>query len=442
MALVYVHLSDIHFGQEKGGQLAVNEDVKDQLIVDAREVISGLPNKKANGVIISGDIAYAGKKEEYLNAGLWLDRLTAAVGCYRTYVQVVPGNHDIDLSSVSPGVQLIIDDIAKRGDVALDTYLDKEQDRELLYGRFSGYRTFAEGYNCSLDSEGSILAPRVIEIAPNRYIKFLGVNTALICSKNKNEEGKLLIGKRQRVIRTEPNVEIIVIAHHPLNWLQDSDDASRYLRNRARMFLSGHEHLPAHKLEQINDQTDLLSIASGATVPPQANEVYTYCYNIIEFDWDEGTNSLKVNIHPRIWNDEKKAFETDTKHYKADNCNFTLRCPIKTVESKKEATVVAMNKSDEAKSGVIENKISEPLQQNEHKMADDSEQILLLKFFRELSSRQRLEILIKLGALPAELSQAITHNTEAVALKTVFAQGKSEELRNLMNEILIPKIDT
>ncbi len=51
MSLVYVHLSDIHFGQEKGGRVVVNDDVKEQLIADAREVVYNMSNKKQMGLL-------------------------------------------------------------------------------------------------------------------------------------------------------------------------------------------------------------------------------------------------------------------------------------------------------------------------------------------------------------------------------------------------------
>ena len=34
--IAFIHLSDIHFGQEKGGQLHINNDAKAQLIEDVQ----------------------------------------------------------------------------------------------------------------------------------------------------------------------------------------------------------------------------------------------------------------------------------------------------------------------------------------------------------------------------------------------------------------------
>ena len=172
MPHIFIHLSDIHFGQEKGGLVIVNNDIKDSLIKDAQHFISGMPERSANGIIISGDIAYAGKESEYTEAGLWLDRLTAAIGCNRFAVQVVPGNHDIDRSKISNAAQLLTDEIAKNGDAALDKFLANEADREILYNKFAAYRVFAEAYDCPLDNDGNVLNHKIIEIAPNKWLKF------------------------------------------------------------------------------------------------------------------------------------------------------------------------------------------------------------------------------------------------------------------------------
>lgn len=60
MSLAFVHLSDIHFGQEKGGDLYINDDVKERLIDDVRQLAAQLPSGKVAGLIVTGDIAYAG----------------------------------------------------------------------------------------------------------------------------------------------------------------------------------------------------------------------------------------------------------------------------------------------------------------------------------------------------------------------------------------------
>ena len=106
MPVANVQLSDIHFGQEVGGNRITHDDVKERLIEDtARQV------KKHAGVGagITGDAAYSGKANNYKDMGAWRDRLIAAVGCSRTAVQVVRGN------GISQGYKLILGQVIARG---------------------------------------------------------------------------------------------------------------------------------------------------------------------------------------------------------------------------------------------------------------------------------------------------------------------------------------
>ena len=221
-----------------------------------------------------------------------------------------------------------------------------------------------------------------------------------------------------------------------MSWLQDSEDALRYIKNRARVFISGHEHFPEHKLDTVKDDIQLLSIASGAAVPPTATATHNYHYNIIEFGWDDDRCCLCVNIFPRVWNDDEKEFKEDGT-FKKEDCCFTLKCPNFEMSKKN------WNQAEEIKE---ETEKPEPIPiftQNIHKdeaMSEDREQMLLLRFFRELSSRQRLAVLIEMNALPSDLTEPVTHTIETKAIRSLLSSGKTEELDQSINQILSTKI--
>lgn len=440
MSLVYIHLSDIHFGQEKGGDLYIHDDVKEQMLADAREYVIEVKNGKADGVIVSGDIAFAGKQQEYINAGKWLDRLTAAAGCDVTDVQVVPGNHDIDRDKITAITQKIIDDIIENGDDALDRYLANEADREFIYKQFAAYQEFAEGYDCPLDTDGRVSKSKIFEIAPSRRLKFLGVNTALICSKSHAEEGGLILGRRQRVIPMEPGLETIVIAHHPLHWLQDSEDANKYIRNRARVLISGHEHTPSHTLEKIDDSADLLLIASGAAVPPGFNPKFNYCYNILEFDWQEQNDALVLTVHGRAWDDNSKKFVADILNFANGKATYVLNCPnfkklpVTCSEKSKGETVAETSKVFETSTmefSVVD-KSGGILEEKEF-------HLVLLRFFRDLSNAERFTVLNEMGAIPKDWTERLTHTLERAIFDKLVQDGKLQELHGKINQLLQQK---
>ena len=180
-----------------------------------------------------------------------------------------PGNHDTDQSGISSSAEWQLSEIQGKGEPALDKFLGNDLDRAVLYARFASYIPFAEGYNCSMDFHGGLASERVVELAKGRFLRFIGLNSALVCN-TKDTEGRLLLGARQRVLPIEAGRELVVLCHHPLRWLQDSDDAGRFVRSRARVFISGHEHKPAVRIDAVEDGCDLMTLEAGATVPPAA----------------------------------------------------------------------------------------------------------------------------------------------------------------------------
>lgn len=115
MSTVFVHVSDIHFGQEKDDSVHIHGDVKQQLIADAKEVISKLPGGSVQGILVTGDITQSGKWAEDEEAGRWLDMLAASIGVEIHRVQMVPGNHDLDRTKLSSAGRQILDHIRAGG---------------------------------------------------------------------------------------------------------------------------------------------------------------------------------------------------------------------------------------------------------------------------------------------------------------------------------------
>ena len=141
MPLTYVHLSDIHFGQEKGPKVYVHDDIKECLIADAATLKAAAGIERMDGVIVTGDVAFSGKKSEYDSAAQWLDRLTQEIGCEKTDVLVVPGNHDIDRDRITPLAELMLGRVVEGGTDELERFLANDpQATELLYDKFHDYR--------------------------------------------------------------------------------------------------------------------------------------------------------------------------------------------------------------------------------------------------------------------------------------------------------------
>ena len=435
MSIGFVHLSDIHFGQEKGGAIRINNDIKDRLIDDVKLVSRSLESGSAAGIVVTGDIAFGGRASEYRAAAAWLDKVADAAGCDITDIQVVPGNHDIDRGEITKLTEMMLEKIVAEGEPALDSFLASDADRELLFRRFSAYRPFAEGYRCPLDTNAELAEERVAKLAPGRAIRFIRLNSALASSKN-DEEGKLLLGARQRVLNQRPGEELVVLSHHPVHWFQDSDDALLFIRNRARVFISGHEHNPSVTTETIEKGCDLMMLAAGATVPPNSDDTFTYCYNFIEFDWDAEADALSVYIQPRTWVNAKKRFDADDVRLGGRDPRFTLACPNFRNAPQANDLLTQEAVVDGASDTVTITVLDDHGPKAREEGVIDTYPLLLLRFFRDISPAQRVSILASLGALPPNWKGTLSESFERKAFDGLVQAGRSEELWTELRKIM------
>jgi len=438
VSIAFVHLSDIHFGQEKGGQLIVNNDAKTQLLADLPTVVSKLPSGRAAGLIVTGDIAYAGKAVEYRDAADWLDDVSRAAGCEITDVQLVPGNHDIDHAEITTVTEFMLGEIKTKGQEALDRFLADDDERAILYRRFRHFMPFADGYRCPLNLQGGYAEERIVNLAPGRSIRFVRLNSALICGK-KDVEGSLLLGARQRIINARKGEELVVLSHHPLNWFQDGVDAGKFIRSRARVLITGHEHNPSVRPENVEPGCDILVLAAGATVPPHADEVYTYNYNVIELGWDEANDGLWVRIHPRTWNDDRKRFEADTPRMGEPELYFSLACPHFRAAQRPGAselsTPEATPTTDQAASVIIL-PLAEAAPEMDERMEPPDYSLLVLRFFRDITPQERITLLVEYQALPDGWTEVLSNAHERIALDAVVRNGRGNDLAARIDALL------
>ena len=91
---VILHLSDLHFGRDVGGQKnAERKLVLDQL---ADKVVSLDAAWRPTVVCITGDISWRACEKDYEDAGKWIEDLLRKIGLDNEHLVLCPGNHDID----------------------------------------------------------------------------------------------------------------------------------------------------------------------------------------------------------------------------------------------------------------------------------------------------------------------------------------------------------
>lgn len=451
MSAVFVHLSDIHFGQERDDTVHIHADVKEQLIADAAEIVKGLTGGVAHGILVTGDVAYSGKWEQYEDAAKWLDELAHRIGCPIHQVQMVPGNHDVDRSKLSIGGKQLLDYIRAGGAAEYEKILANKSDRATLLARFEDYGRFCIGYNCALDEEVKAATNLHVELAPGRSIRFIRMNSSLLCTGDEGDETpELMIGARQFTIPRNAGEENVVLVHHPLNWYKDVEDVRTYVRSRARVFISGHEHNPKVRIEEVEEGSHLMMLAAGAAVPFKSDDIYTFTYNIIEFDWDAGTDALAVTIHPRAWNPAGTCFEADEKRLGDKEPRFTLGCPNfrkcdKPVGGYAETVPVGSEQTEtaDATEPVLELVPAEAIDGELPTMppAVEGFELALLRFFRDLLENERLRILVELDAIPPNFDEPMTQGLERRLLDWLARQGRLPEVVKMIDELIADRKD-
>ena len=135
-------MSDIHFtkGTSNVSSFDIDRIVRNELVRDAVNLLPSV--QPLSGIIISGDIAFAGKPEEFQTGIGWLAELSEKLNCDPSFVWCVPGNHDVDRNVIREhtGITPIQNDI--RNSTDLHSCMKKHLtggDAALLFEPLRGY---------------------------------------------------------------------------------------------------------------------------------------------------------------------------------------------------------------------------------------------------------------------------------------------------------------
>jgi 3',5'-cyclic AMP phosphodiesterase CpdA len=428
--LRFIHLSDIHFGQETDGSLPIHEDVRATLVNDCKDQAGKLG--PANAVLVTGDIAFSGRRKEYQRAGDWLDQVTAAGGCDLTSVSIVPGNHDVDVSQIDFLGTLAHKELRAAAPTDVDGILEKimrsDESANNFLRKFAAYREFAARYGCDFESSNTPMWTKNSYFDDTHSLRFVGFNSGQV-SDLSDSIGRMVLGNTQYTIfpSTGPQkYEFVVLMHHPLTWFIDAHNAERYLR-RARVIMVGHQHSLELKKITREDGAEQLEIYAGATNPNENFAPYTYRYNWIEFELNVGTSpGIEVTVYPRVWDSDNPSFTADFNRLKGkESAKFSLSCP-----SFDEPSATRQENRDTANEVTLVRALDVELDDSQSAMAEKNEQYARLRYFfwKYLDWQKRLEILVELQILPTSSNQPVPQTMERLALEAAHRENKLAQL--------------
>jgi predicted MPP superfamily phosphohydrolase len=299
-----VHLSDIHFNRQYDGPgFDPDEDLRDRLASDLEQFAKERGSLTA--LLVSGDVAYSGKKVEYDNASAWLDRLCKVGGCPPDAVYVAPGNHDVDQSIIRANslLQDAHDAIRAKAtpvesEAALLRRLEEPDARTLFYAPLRDFNEFAARYECSFFADKDSYAwEHPLTLNDGSVLKIRGLNSAILSGLS-DDIRRLFLGSRATTLPRRSGVEYLTLCHHPPNWLLDEKDVVSALDDGARVQLFGHEHD-----QRIDFHRDTAKLFAGAVNPRRDEKNWRPGYNILEVSvqTNAGRRRLIIDVHAREW---------------------------------------------------------------------------------------------------------------------------------------------
>lgn len=227
----------------------------------------------------------------------------------------------------------------------------------------------------------------------------------------------------------------------------------KYLHNRARVLMVGHEHtLNIQKTTDGFTKKEWLVIYAGATNPPEKE--YAYTYNWLEFSCEEknGQQHLVVEVFPRVWVQQSVRFDADRTRLggSGESIRLEISCPnLQSTSARKAATVTeparevvveAITKEGEMERMSASSTVQRPVKhEGRSGMSIDNTGFDRLRylFWRYLDWRQRLNVLVAVDALPKTADQPLPQTLERVALETAAkSSGKLHDLWEAMMPLI------
>jgi predicted MPP superfamily phosphohydrolase len=280
----WLHISDLHLRAniDTWGQNVVLRDT----VRDIKTQLAHFPTIEF--IVVSGDLAFSGRAEEYELVAAFLDDLRGVVGLERSRVFLVPGNHDINRTIQTTcyyGAKQLL-----TSPQMVEQFLGTELERQTLLQRLEAYFNFERRYCEHLlrtitDDGLGFVAPLNLSGMP---LCIVGLNSAWMCQGGDEDERQILVGDRliinlvEMIRELSPRL-VVGVMHHPPDWLRHFDQQAleERLLPACDFLLRGHLHEPNVHLASHISGHHCIAIAAGAGY---AGRQFQNSYSIIRID--------------------------------------------------------------------------------------------------------------------------------------------------------------
>lgn len=424
----FVHLSDIHFtGQSGDTCYDLDDDVRHELQRDAADFVQRVG--AVTGILVTGDIAFSGSREEYVKAGSWLASFSTNVHCSEENVWVVPGNHDVDRRVIAKSVttrmahERLRTSSPEEIDAGLRELCDDPVTAGALFEPLRAYKEFAARFQCGISPERPFWE-RDLQISDGTIIRLRGL-CSVLASNSSDTRGRMILGTAQASVRREDGIEYVILCHHPPDWLLDHDRVTAQLEAKVRLQLFGHKH--SQRIQSINDGVRL---TAGAMHPDRADREWEPMYNVLQFG-RLSNGLLALRVHTRKWNKQVCRFVREDDPYTGRE--YFEKIWKNTVAPSRGRVPLPMPPRPEVanqEERPVSQKLDNPGPESASTSVDDPERRLTYRFLI-LPFRHQIAIAQSLDVLTNE-DRVLT---DSALFKTLFARAaENQKLAKLWEE--------
>ena len=295
--LRWLHLSDFH--------LKSNEKWSQDVVLQS--LLNDISNRFSNGkaldfIFLTGDLAFSGKREEYLMVEDFLDQLLGTTGVPADRLLMVPGNHDINRDceiDAFTGARSIL-----KNSIEVDKFFGNEGRRKTLFHRQAAFRQFANRltqHDRYTDSSHYHFAQYNLQ---GLNVSVFLVDSSWISEGGESDSHSILVGERQLIdlshTLSKPTFTIALM-HHPLDWLAPFEHAAikNLLADHCHLLFRGHVH--EDSIETISSSRNQMKVFTAGASYESRLSANCYGYGAIDLHTGDG----ECIVH-KYRNDSKK----------------------------------------------------------------------------------------------------------------------------------------
>lgn len=294
MQIGILHLTDLHFTKKT--------DLGQKTTSLGNALVNDFFDIKKLYIILSGDIAFSGQKEEYSKAKIFLDAIMKIFSYKLSDIEIkyimVPGNHDCDFSLSNDVRDTLLKNVNYENIGNDNSFIDLSIKVQNNFWGFYGF------YNRIPNDKIFYSIDDVIE---NVKISFFCINTAWMSKRHEEPASLFFPTKRYNgLLSKDDNKSKLSIAiwHHPINWFNpntkenNKKEFQHFIETLSPIHFFGHEHEREHYLS-INKAKDVDAHLFAGKIFNEDKKPKDSGFQLVKIN----LNSLEAKVKAYSWNE-------------------------------------------------------------------------------------------------------------------------------------------